>query len=131
MGRGEQIMRTYGYVGGGFAIGMGLLGFIMAIVGLILTTSTVADDTKSSMLGVFVLGLVAAIASIVVASVAVWKISLANQVYLEVASRAARGTIPVVLNTKPEAPPLQSKPISVVTAPLQTQPQTDVPEEFV
>ena len=86
-------MRIWGYASSSLCLVAGLISLIACIFMLVLVKSDTSDTFKSNAQFLAIITMIVAIVAMVIGGVAVWKIYLANQLYLQVSSEAASGKI--------------------------------------
>lgn len=107
-------MRTWGYTSGSFCVVLGLMSLVLAVLLLVVAKSDVSAEFKNNSVGVAVVVLILAVVAMILGGVTVWKIYLANQLYLRVSSEAAQGQIAI---GRPVSLPKATPPV-VVAVPL-------------
>ena len=89
MGYGEKMMRTWGYVGGTFALVCGLVAVVLGVLNIVTIKKSVTAQTKDSFVAFSIFGLVLGAATLAVGALVVWKIFKADQIYLEIGKKAS------------------------------------------
>lgn len=104
-------MRVWGYTSGSFCVVLGLLSLVLAILLLVMAKSDVTQEFKNDSVGLAAVVVVVAVVAMIMGGVTLWKIYLANQLYLRVSSEAATGkisvgrSVPAQVPLPPEPPP--------------------------
>ncbi len=98
MGTGEDAMRIWGYASSSLCLVSGLISLIACIFMLVLVKSDTSDTFKSNAQFLAIITMIVSIVAMVIGGVAVWKVYLANQLYLKVSSEAASGKIGIAAN---------------------------------
>lgn len=106
MGYGEKMMRTWGYVGGTFAIICGLVAVVLGVLNIVTIKKSVTAQTKDSFVAFSIFGLVLGAATLAVGALVVWKIFKADQIYLDIGKKASS----IVVASRPKGPTQQLQP---------------------
>jgi len=112
MGYGEKMMRTWGYVGGTFALVCGLVTVVLGVLNIVTIKKSVTAQTKDSFVAFSIFGLVLGAATLAVGALVVWKIFKADQIYLDIGKKAARIVVAPTQQPQPqttEPPTLANK----------------------
>lgn len=129
-------MRIWGYASSSLCLVAGLISLIACIFMLVLVKSDTSDTFKSNAQFLAIITMIVAIVAMVIGGVAVWKIYLANQLYLQVSSEAASGKIGVakgsttIAKPKPQIQIPKSNSSETPQSPLSPQQEPPPSVEF-
>lgn len=107
MGSGEKEMRTWGYVAGGFCVGLGILSLVLAVLTFVLAKSEVTPEFKDNTVGYGAVVLVISVVAIILGGVTIWKMYLTNELYLKIKADVALGKVQI---SSPAQPTIKSVP---------------------
>lgn len=127
MGTGEDAMRIWGYSSSSLCLVSGLISLIACIFMLVLVKSDTSDTFKSNAQFLAIITMIVSIVAMVIGGVAVWKIYLANQLYLQVSSEAASGKIGIAANKSGIAKGIASNNSGIANA-TKPKPQIQIPK---
>lgn len=108
-------MRVWGYTSGSFCIVLGLLSLVLTILLFVIAKSDAPLDFKNNSVGFAAVVLVLAVVAMIMGGVTLWKIYLANQLYLRVSSEAALGKISVGPSPRVAPPPVATMKTTTTT----------------
>ena len=118
MGAGEQTMKTWGYVSASLCIALALFSAVTCVMTIVMIKTSVSVSVRNNTEILAIITMVVAIGALLLGGVTIWKIFQADQIYLDVTSRAAQGKIAIAPGVPSVAPTIRSpQPPQIQQAP--------------
>lgn len=120
-------MRTWGYTSGSLCIILGVMSLVMAVLLIVVAKADISVEFKSNTVGFGAFVIVMALVVMIVGGVTLWKVFLANQLYLRVNAEVAQGKLSWGAPTKVPATATTDITTAARSSPLPRRPQQRQP----